>query len=337
VRVALGVDGGGTKTRAVVADERGVVLGAAVSGPSNWEDVGLGGAGAAFRVAVGEALAAANLAPVDVAHAVFGLAGVDWPSDVDRLAFAIDPLALGGGRSTVNDSEIVLRAGTDSAAAVAVVAGGGSVVAGRNADGETFRTLGLGPLFGDFSSAIDVSEEAVRAVARAYTGRGPATALSALLCRRFERPTPADLLEYLSRRELHGRIEHEVENVAPLVIEAARDGDGVARDILDRVGREMGADVVLVAARLGMLREPFDVVLAGGFLTAAGELVTGPLEQVVRLETSEVAFVRLEAAPVVGAVLMALDAAGCAAGADVRARLSAAVGRSADATRARSG
>ncbi len=325
--VVLGVDGGGTRTEAVVASEGGELLGRAVSGPSNWEDVGLGGAGAAFRVAVGEALAAAEARPEDVAHAVFGLAGVDWPSDVERLAYAIDPLGLSGGRSTVNDSEIVLRAGSDSPAAIAVVAGGGSVVAGRNADGQTFRTLGLGPLFGDFSSAIDVSEEAVRAVARAYTGRGPATALTELLGKRFERPTAADLLEYLSRRELHGRIENEVENVAPLVIEAASGGDGVAREILDRVGREMGADVVLVAARLGMLRSPFDVVLAGGFLSSAGSFVSGPLEQVVRLEASEVEFVQLRTPPVVGAVLMALDSIGARADHDARAGLGSAVER----------
>jgi N-acetylglucosamine kinase-like BadF-type ATPase len=326
VRVVVGVDGGGTKTEAVIADERGAFLGLGRSGPSNWEDVGLGGAGASFRVAVGEALAAADAKPEDVAYTVFGLAGVDWPSDVGRLGFAIDPLGLGGGRAIVNDSEIVLRSGTDSADAVAVVAGGGSVVAGRNAAGETFRTLGLGPLFGDFSSAIDVSEEAVRAVARAYTGRGPSTALTEALRRRFERATADDLLEFLSRRELHGRIENEVENVSPLVIETAANGDGVAREILDRVGREMGSDVVLVAARLGMLRRPFDVVLAGGFLVAAGEFVTEPLEQVVRLETSDATFVHLSTAPVVGAVLMALEAVGGDAGAEVRSRLRSAVG-----------
>jgi N-acetylglucosamine kinase-like BadF-type ATPase len=326
VTVVLGIDGGGTKTEALVADERGALLGVGLSGPSNWEDVGLGGAGAAIRVAVGEALHAAGVAVDAVAHAVFGLSGVDWPSDVERLAYAIDPLGLAGGRSVVNDSEIVLRAGTDSPSAIVVLAGGGSVVAGRNAAGDRFRTLGVGSLFGDFSSAIDVSEEAVRAVAHAYTGRGPATALSSLLCRRFDRATPADLLEFLSRRELHGRIENEIDNVSPLVIQAAADGDGVARAILDRAGRAMGSDVVLVAARLRMLAEPFDVILAGGFLAAAGDLVTGPLQQSVRLETSDATFTRLETAPAVGAILLALEAVGVDAGEAIRERLAGAVG-----------
>jgi hypothetical protein len=54
--------------------------------------------------------------------------------------------------------------------------------------------------------------------------------------------------------------------------------------------------------------------------------VIKPLQQVVRLETSDVAFVHLSTAPVVGAVLTALGAVGGNAGADVRARLAAAVG-----------
>jgi len=317
----VGVDGGGTKTNAVVADETARVLGVGTSGPSNWEEVGLGGAGAAFRVAVGEALTQGGVDPADVARSVFGLAGVDWPSDLERLRYAVDPLQLDGGYEIMNDSLVAMRAGTDRPAAIAVVAGTGSVVSGRSPSGETFRTLGLGSLFGDFNSATEVSQEAVRAVARSYVGRGPSTALSELLCSRFAVPTVADLLESLSRRETHGRIEDEIENVSPLVIRAASDGDGVAREILDRAGRELGSTVVLVAARLGLLQDPFDVVLSGGFIAAAGTFVTDPLEQVVRLETSDAAFVMLDRPPVVGAVLMALEAIGAPAGADARARL----------------
>jgi N-acetylglucosamine kinase-like BadF-type ATPase len=327
MKTVVGVDGGGTKTNAVLADEQGHVLGLGASGPSNWEEVGLGGAGAALRVAVGEALSEGGSDAADVAHSVFGLAGVDWPSDLERLRYAVDPLQLGGGYDVVNDSLIAMRAGTDRPAAVAVVAGTGSVVSGRSASGATFRTLGLGSLFGDFNSATEVSEEAVRAVARSYVGRGPSTALSELLCARFAVPTVADLLESLSRRETHGRIEDEIENVSPLVIRAAAEGDGVAREILDRAGRELGSTVVLVAARLGLLHDPFDVVLSGGFIAAAGSFVTNPLEQVVRLETSDATFVMLDQPPVVGAVLMALEAIGATADADVRARLGADVSR----------
>jgi N-acetylglucosamine kinase-like BadF-type ATPase len=72
----LGVDGGGSKTHALVADERGEVLGFASSGRSNWEDIGLEAAGTTLAEAVGGALAAAGVAPADLAASAFGLAGL---------------------------------------------------------------------------------------------------------------------------------------------------------------------------------------------------------------------------------------------------------------------
>jgi N-acetylglucosamine kinase-like BadF-type ATPase len=86
VRPVLGADGGGSKTHALVADERGEVLGFASSGRSNWEDTGLEAAGAALAEAVGGALAAAQVPPGGLAAGAFGLAGLDWGPDRPMLA-----------------------------------------------------------------------------------------------------------------------------------------------------------------------------------------------------------------------------------------------------------
>jgi N-acetylglucosamine kinase-like BadF-type ATPase len=181
VRAVLGVDGGGSKTHALVADERGELLGFASAGRSNWEDIGLAAAGAALAGVIGAALDDAGLAPGDLAASAFGLAGLDWDDDRPALDAELDRLGLGGPRRLENDSFIALRAGTGRPYGVVVVAGTGHVAAGRDPAGRTFRTFGLGPMYGDFGSATDVAEEAVRAVADAVTGRGPATSLSRLL------------------------------------------------------------------------------------------------------------------------------------------------------------
>src|SRR5262247_1420737 len=91
----LGVDGGGRKTYAIVADAMGTLLGAAEAGPSNWEMVGVDGACDAIAGAVDTALAEAALERGALEAAVFGLAGVDWPSDVERLDGPIGRLGLG--------------------------------------------------------------------------------------------------------------------------------------------------------------------------------------------------------------------------------------------------
>jgi N-acetylglucosamine kinase-like BadF-type ATPase len=322
--VVLGVDGGGTKTHAVVADEQGSLLGSALAGPSNWEVVGIGGTGAALRVAVMEALEAAGVAPEAVEASVFGLAGVDWPSDLERLRFAIEPLGLRGPRELVNDSFVALRAGASRPWGVVVIAGTGAVAAGRNRAGEVFRTLGLGAVYGDFGSANDVSVEAVRVVADAYTGRGPSTALGELLCRHLGLGTVAEVLERLSRREHGGRIEDDLEGLAPVVIEAANGGDLIARDILERAGAGLGASAVLVARTLRMLDTDLEIVLAGALITGASRFVSDPFEVAVRREAPSCRFVHLHAPPAVGAALMALEFLGRSPGEDARGRLSAA-------------
>jgi N-acetylglucosamine kinase-like BadF-type ATPase len=234
VRLVLGVDGGGSKTHALVADERGETLGFASSGPSNWEDAGLEGAAGALRAAIGGAFAAAGVDCGDLAASAFGLAGLDWDEDRPMLAALIDPLGLGGPRWLDNDSFIALRAGTSEPCGVVVIAGTGTVAAGRDRAGRTFRTLGLHPMYGDFGSAIDVAEEAVHAVADDYTGRGPATTLSALLPPLTGCGSPVELLRRLSRQAI------PLPPAAPLVLQEAAAGDPASRAIVIRTGAALG-------------------------------------------------------------------------------------------------
>src|SRR5205807_2206088 len=128
--------------------------------------------------------------------------------------------------------------------AVVVVAGTGTVAAGRNREGRTARTLGLGRVLGDEGSASDVSEAALRAVARAYTGRGPATSLSEGLCQVRGASSVVQLLEEYSRG---GEPEF---NAAPLVLAHAARGDAVAAGIVEWAGSELGAAAATVARTL---------------------------------------------------------------------------------------
>ncbi len=323
MNLILGVEGSGVGTHALVADAEGTVLGAGDSGPSNWEVVGVGGAGAALRVAVAGALKAAELRPDDVEASVFGLGGVDWPSDADRLAHAIEPLGLAGPSQVVNDAFVALRAGASRPWGAVVVAGTGTVAAGRSASGDTFRTLGLGTLYGDFGGENDVSVEAVRSVAAAYTGRGPGTRLTEGMCRHLGVSTASELLEKVSRREHGGRIEDEVEGFAHVVIEAAMAGDLVARDILERAGFALGEAGLLVARKLGFAERDFELVLAGSLMTGATRFVSDPLEAVVRRGAPRALIVSLSVPAVVGAALMALELAGREPDREVASRLAA--------------
>jgi N-acetylglucosamine kinase-like BadF-type ATPase len=315
VRAVLGVDGGGSKTHALVADERGEVLGFASSGRSNWEDTGLEAAGAALAEAIGGALAAAQVPPGALAASAFGLAGLDWDPDRPMLGALLDPLGLAGPRRLENDSFIALRAGASQPFGVVVIAGTGHVAAGRDPAGRTVRTLGLGPMYGDFGSATDVAEEAVRAVADAYTGRGPATSLSRLLPPLAGCASAEQLLQRLSR----GLVP--LPEAAPLVLQEAEAGDPACRQIVLHAGASLGESAAVVARRLGLGGQRFELVMAGGLFRSRNRLLEGTLVDTMARQAPQAVPVHLTCRPVVGAALDALDLAGLPTDPGVRDRM----------------
>jgi N-acetylglucosamine kinase-like BadF-type ATPase len=324
--VVLGVDGGGRTTHAVVADATGALRGMGFAGGSNWESVGLPEALDHIAAAADAALDEAGVARADVDASAFGLAGVDWPNDVDRLEGAIAPLGLGGPRRILNDAFVAFRAGSPQAWGVVVIAGTGTIAAGRNPAGEEYRTLGQGRVFGDVGSEFDVSELAVRAVADAYTGRGPSTMLTELLCDRTGADSAIDLLERIARADTRLR-SPEVANMAPLVLQATEAGDLVARGILEEVGQALGDTAGLVGSQLEMLDLDFPVVLAGGLFRTPNRYLLDQLELGVRRKAPLAYTVLLDAPPVVGSVLMALELASSTIVAGVGPLLATAVNR----------
>jgi N-acetylglucosamine kinase-like BadF-type ATPase len=178
--------------------------------------------------------------------------------------------------------------------------------------------MGMGPLLGDSSSASEVSEAAVTAVAKAYTGRGPETELTALLC---ERSGVASVVEFLEGEPG----SHHTTTFSPEVVLAAERGDTVARSILTEAGRSLGETAAHVVRRLGMQVDPFDLVLARGMFRADTRYLVDGLEAVVRPMAPDVRLQPLEDPPVVGAVLMAIDATETPASPEARTTLAAGV------------
>src|SRR5437867_6289637 len=241
---------------------------------------------------------------------------MDWDSGRELLR-AI-PESVGLPRcEIVNDAFVALRAGANHPWGIVVVAGSGSVVAGRNADGDEFRTLGLGAAFGDFGSALDMANEAIRAVAEAYVGFGPTTALTELMRERLDEPSVESMLERLSREQPDEHVE-----LAPLVTDAAESGDPPAKTIVERCGTSLAAAATLVARRLHMDDEPVEVVESGGIFRANSRLLLSAFERELRRGVPGAVPVRLEVPPVVGAALRALELAGEDPAGPVHLRLS---------------
>lgn len=304
--IFLGVDAGGTKTHALVCDEQGGVLGAAATGSANWEVVGLEGAFEALQQATGDALNQAGVAAAAVRAAAYGLSGLDWPSDEERLHPIVERLGVGGAETLINDAFAALRAGARWG--IVIIAGTGTTCAGRNQQGEIARTLGLGPMFDDWGSAPEVARECIRVVARAYTGRGPATGLTDRLTRLFGARDAADLLEGLSRERLGRRLYTTA--IIQALAEGAMEGDEVAVEVSRHSGRELGRRATALVTKLGMVQGAFPVVLAGGLFRTHNPVLLKTVETTIRAIAPHAHLKPLKVPPVVGSALMAIDTAG---------------------------
>jgi N-acetylglucosamine kinase-like BadF-type ATPase len=314
--LVLGVEGDGSHSHAVLTDASGALLGyGANDDSSDWDDVGIAAAAAALRSCVTEAAQMAELDTAAIEASVFALAGVDFPVDERRLAGIPEAIGLGGRCRIMNDSFAALRAATDEPFGVVIVAGNGSVVAGRNRRGDEYRSLGLGSLYGEFGSETDLSESALKAVAEAFTGRAPQTSLTELMCEAVGAPSVVDLLDGTAR----GRID--ATHFVSVVFRAAVGGDAIACGLLAHAGAMLGSTAVHVLRTLGMEGTAFDLVLARGMFNSGSDELVDALEACVRPVAPDARLIKLAIPPVVGSSLMALSLAGHAPAPGARSRL----------------
>src|SRR5262249_2945042 len=172
----LGVDGGNTKTIAVVARRDGAVVGVGKSGLSDIHGAPTPSDGAAEIVrAVDSALAAAEATVSDLDAALFSLAGADWPEGLGFLRRGLGRrLGLAGQPGIVNDAVGAIRSGSPDWTGIAVVCGTGGAVGARNEQGDVFH-YGFWP---DGTGGGALGAQGLAAVWRADLGVGPETTLT---------------------------------------------------------------------------------------------------------------------------------------------------------------
>jgi N-acetylglucosamine kinase-like BadF-type ATPase len=298
----LGVDGGNTKTVALVVERDGTVAGSGRGGCGDIHNAGSTEPALIEIVrAVTSALDAAGARAEDLAGCAFSLAGADWPEDFSFLRGELQSrLALREPPEIVNDALGGLRCGTDDMVGVAAVVGTYAAVGARNARGELFH-LGFWP---DSTGAFALGSQALAAVWRHMLGLGPETSLLGRALERWECADAEDLLHAFTRVGGIGKGESGL--FADAVLDEAEAGDAVAHEIVVRVAGVIGDYARVCAARTSQLGAPFTLVLCGGVLRHRSPLLRAAILD--RVTDAQPVFPRLD--PVAGAVLIAADRAG---------------------------
>lgn len=305
----LGLDGGGTKTIALVANEKGGVLGRGEAGPANYHTAGLGPASEAIRKAVRDAIDDAGLISSAINAAFFALAGVDRPSDRQVMAGIIGSLGLNCPLHLDHDASAALAGATSGKPGVVVIAGTGSIAFGEDGQGNRVRAGGYGPLLGDEGSGYDIGRKALIAALRAEDGRSPSTALTQRIKQRFMLDKITDLINLVYGNPAPLQ-RPQIAALAPMVVEAAQDGDAIAREILRVGGRELGLLAAAVLQQLQWERGTTVPVAGSGGVFAAGNILGLPMHQVIKSAWPQAEIVTPRHTPTYGAVLLALRSLG---------------------------
>lgn len=300
----LGIDTGGTKTHALIADDTGRPLGFGTAGPGNHEVVGYEGVSLALKMATDQALTSSGLTITQISSAGFGVAGFDFPSERPPTVEAIQTLGLNGPFEVVNDVVLGLLAGAKEGWGVVIDAGTGNNVRGRDQQGREGCVTGCGIAFGEHGGASELVHRAVLAVTYAWTQRGPATILSDAFIQRVGAKNLADLIEGLALN--YYSLDADA---ARLIFQVAQTGDAVARQVIDWTADELGQTACAVIRQLEFEQLDFDVILIGS-LFKAGPMYIEPLQRTIHRVAPGACFSLLQAPPVTGAVLLAMEQVG---------------------------
>lgn len=300
----LGIDAGGTKTEAVILNEKGEIVGIGRSGPGNYEGIGIEEAKKNWLLAINKAKD--NIGDIIFDYACFGLAGADFPEDFVMLEKEVEKLGITKEFLVENDAPIALRAGNKEFWGVIIVMGTGNNGYGRAKDGRWYRYFGEGYIFGDWGGASSVVQDILFYAFRSYDGRGEKTILEEKVLRFFK----AKDYNELAKRLYYNPSEYgRALGLAPVLFEALREGDKVAREIVEKIVNETVISAYNLMVKLDLLTEETPLVLAGSLYKGATWLPEY-VQSKMRLYAEKCKVVPLKIPPAVGAALIAFEKAG---------------------------
>lgn len=296
----LAVDGGGTKTLAIVTDRHGNVKGTGHAGNSNHQ-TGRGAAEAELRKATEEALLSAGISQSKLTCSCFGMAGADTPDDFEIIHTMLQHLGF-EKYALYNDGVIALKAADPFFVGMTLICGTATNAIGRDRDGRIHQVGGFGYTFGDFGGGHQLSKEIFRLVIRSAEGREPETMLSNLVLNELGFKHADDMYAYYLKN-----VKSIPVHLAPLLFEAADKGDRLAVSLIERQAAELVLSAEALAEKMKLFSQPFSLVLAGSVITKSkNDFMYRTF--LSRLEKSrlQAKVQRLKTEPVIGAALLAI-------------------------------
>ncbi|HLS09171.1 N-acetylglucosamine kinase [Lentibacillus sp.] len=257
-----GIDGGGTKTVAAIADAKGSVLAKAAAGPVNPNVVQKEELFQTLHALIEDLKNQSGAKFGQITSLFAGMSGAGNDKTVNMLTEMLCELVPSDTKVQVEpDTVNALYSGTYGQPGIVQISGTGSITFGINTEGERDRTGGWGYLFGDEGSGYDIGRAGIIAALKAFDRRGKDTILLDMVRTHFRIDNPYDLIQHIYAAESP---KSDISPVAKLVFAAYKNDDTAAHEILTNAVTEISDSIRTLKAKLFRPEEEVVAVLCGG-------------------------------------------------------------------------
>ena len=297
----IGIDGGGTKTNCIIADENLNIIAESTGEASNFLLLGTETVCVNLLLLIDECLTAAGLNYDDIAATVLGTTGAGRKNDAQKLEAAFIKYCAGKVVELKNftvesDARIALEGAFSGMPGCILIAGTGFIIFGKDASGKIHRAGGYGRLIGDEGSGYSIARKGLAAAAREFDGRGGKTILTGSLAEHFSISSPEELISAVYRNNFN------IPSVAPLVLAAAKENDPACMRILDEESDELVLHITTMAEKLN--ERPLNVSFIGGLLSEKN-VYSEMLQRKIKDSPQDIIIKNPDRQPAAGAAIMA--------------------------------
>ena len=298
----VGVDGGGSKTEAVLANLEGKILARAKTGSAHPRNIGVKGA------VENVALAIEKILPKEgkILSTFLGLPAMEeefkFKKEIIKKEFLkhkeIYPIFK--GKLIIGSDQLAgFISGNEKKDGIVLIAGSGCAIHGWSGKKEV-KVCGWGYL-SEMGSAFWVGQKGLQAVFKNLDGRGEKTLITKLVFQKLKIKNKENLIGKI----YSNNVQEIIRSFSILVDKAGRKGDKIAKDILTEAGKELILSVNTVIKKLNFQNKKFPLVLIGSMFKS--KIILDTVKKEIKKIAPKVEFIRPEVEPVIGAVKLAIE------------------------------
>jgi N-acetylglucosamine kinase-like BadF-type ATPase len=300
MKYLIGIDGGGTKTKCVVANLKGNPVYETSGGPSNFLVYGFDKVSENIFNLLTDCVKNLNCDFSDLACIVIGTAGAGRKEDAEKLKnhfleYAKSKNSVIKNFYVESDARIALEGAFSGKPGTILISGTGSIMFGKDTDGDIHRVGGFGRQVGDEGSGYSIGKKGLEAISKFYDGRGKITILSEIVTDHYKINSSEELIN-----AVYGN-NFDIASVAEHVINAAKKNDEVCRKIIEEETDEL---IVHISAMKEKLKLKNMEVCFSGSIIANDNYFSQLLRKKIKERLDDVVIKEPEQPPVMGAILI---------------------------------